>query len=346
MKTIVKIEIAILVVVVLVGAGMVLLSEGLLDWFRDPVVIEQNPVPIATDAATEATDPEEPETEADPAEAEEPVQTQPENIQAEPTEPRLLTATKYFAYDIREGEYLQKLGDADERLYPASITKLLSTYVILQHMKPEDTVTVGDAMTLVQEDSSVAGLIEGDSLTVEQLIAAMMLPSGNDAAQVAAAAAGRKMAGDESLPALDAVQVFVKEMNATAKELGLKNSHFENPDGFHHENHYTTMNDLVTLSEIVLAEPVILKYASRATDSVLLPDRTLEWTNTNMLLHPDAETYLPNTIGLKTGYTGEAGSCLMSAFFMEDRLLLIGVFGCPAYTMDRYLDTVAIYNNL
>ena len=77
---------------------------------------------------------------------------------------------------------------------------------------------------------------------------------------------------------------------------------------------------------------------------IALQDRTENWKNTNALLHPQLETYIPATIGLKTGYTGDAGSCLLSAFFMEDRLLIIGVFGCPAYTEDRYLDTVELFN--
>ena len=95
MKTIVKIEIAILVVVVLVAAGMILLSEGFLDWFRDPVVIEQNPTPVATDAPTESSQPE--ETEAVEPQEEEPTQPQAEDT-PEPTEPRVITAAKYFAY--------------------------------------------------------------------------------------------------------------------------------------------------------------------------------------------------------------------------------------------------------
>ena len=345
MKTIVKIEIVILVLVILVGGGMVLLSEGFLDWFRDPVIQERSATPVATDAPTEATVPE--ETEELPGETEAPAETEPQEIEGQTVaEPRIITATKFFAYDVREAEYLACLGDADEKLYPASITKLLSVRVLMKHMDPAETVVVGDALTLVQPDSSVADLKEGDSLTVEQLVAAMMLPSGNDAAQVAAVAAGRKLAGDETLSAAEAVQVFVKEMNREAKDLGMTNSHFANPDGFHHEDHYTTMADLIKLCEKVLADEVTLKYTSRASDAVVLSDRTLEWKNTNMLLHPETQAYIPSTIGLKTGYTGEAGSCLISAFFEEDRLLLIGVFGCPAYTEDRYLDTVEIYNSL
>ena len=106
------------------------------------------------------------------------------------------------------------------------------------------------------------------------------------------------------------------------------------------------MNDLVKLCKTVLTNQTILKYTSRLEETVELPDRTLEWENTNFLLDSESETYLPNTIGLKTGYTGKAGSCLVSAFFMEDRIWLIGVFGCPAYTPDRYIDTLAIYNSI
>ena len=173
----------------------------------------------------------------------------------------------------------------------------------------------------------------------------MLLPSGNDAAQVAAVAAGRSIGGS-NLPYEEAVKVFVAEMNRQAEILGMENSHFANPDGFHHEDHYTTIDDLVRLCEVVLTEPAILKYTGMAVDSVRLGDRELEWMNTNTLLHDDAALYQSNTIGLKTGYTEKAGNCLISAFFMEDRILLIGVFGCPAFSEDRYLDTIAIYNSL
>lgn len=331
MKTIVKIEIAILILVVLVAAGMVMVSEGVLNLFFEPVVRVREAPSIPTETAVMAVSEEE---------------TLPQTTEA-PDQAELLelTAKRYFAYDVREGTYLAKQGDADEKLYPASITKLLTAHVVLQYMKPEDTVVVGDALTLVHEDSSTAGLAEGDTLTVEQLISAMMLPSGNDAAQVAAVAAGRVMGGKD-LDCQAAVSIFVSEMNKQAQDLGMTGSHFENPDGWHHENHYTTMNDLVILSKKVLANPLILKYTGLAEDSVQMADRTLEWKNTNFLLHSQGEAYIPNTIGLKTGYTDAAGSCLISAFFEGDRLWIIGVFGCPAYTMDRYLDTVDIYNSL
>ena len=90
----------------------------------------------------------------------------------------------------------------------------------------------------------------------------------------------------------------------------------------------------------------MMGYVSRMQETVETKGRTLEWDNTNLLLHDGTELYRENAMGMKTGYTSKAGSCLVSAFFMEDRILLIGVFGCPAFTQDRYLDTVAIYNNI
>ena len=348
MKTIIKIEIVILVLVLLVGAGMVLVSEGFLELLYDPVIVEQKPEPIATDGVAVPLSEDEPESVAAP-EVTVPLQeTVPEETQAEEAEkkePRKLTAKKYFVYDIREEAYLMKKGKGSDKLYPASITKLLSAYVVLQHMKPEDTVEVGDAMKLVAWDSSVAGLKEGDKLTVEQLVAAMMLPSGNDAAQVAAVATGRVIAG-KNIGYREAVDVFMKEMNKQAKKIGMKNSHFVSPDGYHHDEHYTTMDDLVALCKKVLTNETILKYTSRAKDALILPDRTVEWKNTNALLHPGHKAYLSNTIGLKTGFTSKAGNCLVTAFFEPDRIILVGVFGCPRQTDDRYLDTVAIYESI
>lgn len=327
MKTIIKVEIVILAVLVLAAVGASLMMSGLLDT-SEPILVQRTPEPIPTDAPEAVVE---------------------ESYQQEATEPKEapeVAATRYFAYDLRQDTYLRTLGDVDEPIYPASITKLLTCYVVLQHMEPEDTVTVGDAISLVEEDSSVADLQEGDVLTVEQLIAAMMLPSGNDAAQVAAVATGRVIAGYEDLPCEQAKEVFVKEMNVQAELLGMHNSHFVSPDGWHDENHYTTMADLVTLSRVVLQNQTILKYTTRAKETVQLSDRELEWENTNFLLYEGGEAYVPSAIGLKTGYTGAAGGCLVSAFFETDRVILIGVFGGPGFTMDRYLDTVAIYNSL
>ena len=330
MRLIRKMVFVLLVLVLLAGAiGFAVYGETN-GFFDEPVIAEREIPTIPTEMPAEAVVLPEPK----------PAETVKEN------DPREITAKQYFAYDLRKDVFLAQRGDGDAKLYPASITKLLTCQVILKHMQPDTEVVVGDALNLVQYDSSVAGLVEGDRLTIEQLIAAMLLPSGNDAAQVAAVAAGRAIAEDETISYTEAVEVFVEEMNREAQTLGMTNSHFANPDGFHHEDHYTTMNDLVTLCKTVLAEPAMLKYTSRLEETVELADRELEWVNTNLLLDSQEAVYLPNAIGMKTGYTSKAGSCLISAFFMEDRILLIGVFGCPAFTDDRYIDTVTIYNSI
>lgn len=331
MKLILKIEIILLVIVVLVGAGMVMAAEGVFELFHEPVIAQREATPLPTDAPLE------------PIVLPESV-VQPETAEAQEIS-RNITADNYFAYDIREDAYLAKMGDSEEKLYPASITKLLTSYVVLQHMDPEETVKVGDALNLVQPDSSVAKLQAGDELTVSQLIAGMLLPSGNDAAQTIAVAVGRKLGGS-NLPYYEAVDVFVAEMNRQAELLGMTNSHFANPDGFHDNDHYTTMDDLVVLCKTVLTDPVMLGYTSRVEESVEVQGRTLKWENTNILLHSEEDLYHANVIGMKTGYTRRAGNCLISAFFEQDRVILIGVFGCPGFTEDRYYDTVAIYESL
>lgn len=330
MKKIIKIEVVLLILVLVAAVGVTLAAKGLL-FVKEPVLVERTPEPIPQDTQV--------------------VQEAEETIPAataspDRAEPPQVAATRYFAYDVRREEYLCKEGDEQEKLYPASITKLLTSYVVLQYLDPQQTVVVGDALSLVDPDSSVAELQEGDELTVEQLIAGMMMPSGNDAAQVAAVEAGRAIAGDSSLDCESAKQVFVDEMNVQAQRLGMENSHFMNPDGWHHEDHYTTMADLVTLAKVVLNNQTMLKYTGKATETVLLGDREVYWENTNFLLYQDLDVYIPNTIGLKTGYTEAAGGCLVSAFFETDRIILIGVFGGPGFTMDRYEDTAAIYNSL
>lgn len=331
MKAIVKIEIILLVLVVLVAAGMILASEGVFALFFAPEVAEYDSLPVPEEDVfmpPQATEPWEEET----------GEKDWDNWQ--------ITATEYFLYDIRREENLSQKGEGDKRIYPASITKLLTCYTLLQHMQPDAKITVGDAMELVQFDSSIAELQEGDVITVERLVEAMLMVSGNDAAQVAAVAAGRSLAGDSSLSAEAAVEVFAREMNRQAEALGMKNSHFVNPDGFHHDDHYTTMDDLVILCRTVLTNQTILKYVGLLSDAVEFPDRTLKWYNTNLFLYEDLGFYMPNALGLKTGYTEQAGNCLVSAFFREDTVWIIGVFGCASGNENRYKDTLAIYNSI
>lgn len=272
---------------------------------------------------------------------------------------RQLLAQQYFVYDVNNDTFVTSSATPDERVWPASVTKLFTAYVAMQFVEPDRPITAGDALDQVAWGSSVAKLGKGDTLTAEQLVEAMLLPSGNDAAYVLAAEAGKIIADDFSMNGVAAVMTFMEEMNRQAKEVGMTGSHFVNPDGIHSDDHYMSYADLCLLGKLSLQNETIMKYANVARDVVSLPSQLgassvtvgesnlepgqVEWKNTNKLIHEDSDYYCPYAIGLKTGQTPTAGSCLLSAFEMDGKQWIIGVFGCPEED-DRFDDTIQLFN--
>lgn len=275
--------------------------------------------------------------------------TLPETTEAEPTwmtfpADRVLTAQQAFVYDCQSDTFSYLMGNQNDKVYPASITKLFTAYVALQFLEPEDLITAGDALELVGVGSSIAEIEEGNVLSVEMLVEAMLLPSGNDAAYILAAEAGRKLKEDTSISASAAVSAFLKEMNGQARALGMSGTHFTNPDGYHDYDHYTTYADLVTIGNLALKNETIMKHAAVSSDNAVFESgQTKKWKNTNSLVDPKSEYYCPYATGLKTGQTPSAGSCLLSSFDAEGRQYLIGVFGCPEIE-DRFEDTLQLLN--
>ena len=225
----------------------------------------------------------------------------------------------------------------------AHITKLFSAWVALQILDPDTVITAGKELGLLQPGSSTAYIAYGSSLTARMLVEAMMLPSGNDAAYVLAAAAGRKLKEDDTLSAKKAVAAFVEEMNRRAQEVGLANSHFENPDGYHGENHYSCPGDLATIGELALGNEIISEFVKLQQDSVRFASgETITWYNTNRLLNPESAWYSKHAIGMKTGYTQEAGYCLLAAFQEEERQYLVGIFDADN-KLSRYTDAITLF---
>ncbi len=255
---------------------------------------------------------------------------------------RALTAKQYFVYDCEAATFLTASAGSGERIYPASITKIFTAYVALQYLQADKIITADKALDMVHPGSSVAELEKGDQLSVRLLIEAMMLPSGNDAAYVLAVAAGRVIAGNSATPK-DAVSAFVDAMNRQAKALGMQQTHFANPDGIHMDSHYSSFADLALMGTLALEDPVLMTYVRTAQDTVTLASGQKQWKNTNALIQPDSQYYCPYAIGLKSGQTPSAGSCLLSAFEYEGRTLVIGVFGCPDVE-DRFADTLQLFN--
>lgn len=347
MKKLIFVEVVVLVL--LIGVALFVVSDPA-HLQTDPSVTDSTPASASVTGdppgqADNETPTEEPTEEPTaPPETEPPVVVEMEDNWAELLAGHTLTAGEYFVYDINSGVFLDLSdGITDTPVYPASITKLWAAYVALQYIDPEDTVTVGSELTMIDADSSLAHLQQGDTLTAEQLVAAMLLPSGNDATYVLATEVGRILMNNPDMRADWAIERFVYQMNSLAKNKGMKESNFITPDGIHDENHYISATDMLIIGRLSLENPVISKYAASVTETVTLSgDRSLTWKNTNYLLDPDSQYYCSYAVGLKTGYTTPAGNCLLSAFQVGNRHLLIGVFGCPG-SNDRFADTLLLF---
>lgn len=247
-----------------------------------------------------------------------------------------MEVSQILIYDTKSDEILYLKSVEGDKLYPASITKLYSSYVALQYLEPNEILTAGDELELVKKGSSMAYIYRNQRVSVRTVIQGMMLPSGNDAAMILAANAGRRIAGDESLAAAEAVDVFVDEMNRMAEELGFEKSHFANPDGFHVGAHYTCLKDMARIAKLALENSVISYYIRLFEAEVTYASgQGNTWKNTNLYLDPENGFYRGDAVGMKTGYTSQAGSCLMSAFRHKDTTIVVGMFGC-SNEYDRY----------
>lgn len=240
-----------------------------------------------------------------------------------------VTSPYTILIDANTKEILYINCEPDEKIYPASTTKVLTALVALKYCDPDVVFKPGDEQSLLASDSSVAYIKSGHALTLDMLIEGMMLPSGGDAAYTIAAGVGRIIAGDASLSGVSAVKIFVDEMNKYAsEELGLTASHFTCPDGYHDDDHYTTITDIMTVAYAALSEPIIMKYAGLKADDVKYASgHKNSWTNSNKLLDPDSPYYYEYTTGLKTGTTDEAGCCLISSAEHGGKKVIAGVFG-------------------
>lgn len=213
---------------------------------------------------------------------------------------------------VVDGDHGEVLYDhnAYERMYPASITKIMTSLVVLEavdkgELALDTPITASAAAVRVPAGSSTAGIKAGEILTVEQLLYCDLVPSANEACNILAEA----VAGTN--------EAFVDRMNAKAAELGMTGTHFVNPHGIHDDNHYTTAYDIYLMASAAMEYEIFRTIVSTAVYTLpatnLSAQRTLY--NTNGLLsnwYVAGYTYA-DAIGIKTGTTTEAGRCLAAA---------------------------------
>lgn len=265
-----------------------------------------------------------------------------------------LNAHSAFIFDCEKNDYLFKNQSLNKVIYPASITKLFSCYVALKYLTPEEEILLGSEQYLVPYDTSKAGFSAGQTVSVDALLHGALMPSGSDAVHALAAAAGKKILNNPNATARAAVDAFVDELNEQAQLLGMGNTHFVTPDGYHDSQHYISFHAFVTIARCAMNNPHILSICGKATATITYKDAqgailTRDLRSSNRLLHSKNsnnttnEYYIPHAVGLKTGTTSKAGACLMSVFMINGRCIIIGIFGCPDDTA-RWEDAIALWN--
>ena len=212
--------------------------------------------------------------------------------------------------------------NADKKMYPASTTKLMTALTVLQVMKPDDIVTIGDEISMIAADSSKAGFSKGQMVTVEELLEGLLISSGNDAAYVLAKAAGQEIFENnianegKTFTPVQCVQRFVFEMNKNVRDMNLENTNFTSPDGYDDENQYTTARDLSKIAIEAYENETILKICKMESKYSKTLNKT--WTSTNELMNKNGNYYFEYCLGMKTGSTGLAGKCLVSVAKKDD----------------------------
>lgn len=219
-----------------------------------------------------------------------------------------LAAEAAFLTDVSTGKVLYE-KNPDQPLFPASTTKIITALLLLEYAELDEVVTVGEEIKRIGPNSSTAKLKVGNKLTVAELVYAIMLPSGNDAAYTAAVYTARKASGIEQMGISEALTVFAELMNSRARELGAANTNFVVPDGYHDPDHISTARDLA----MITLEARNNQFLREAVATTEYHWQGVRWFNTNMLLHSEfPNAYFPWATGFKTGYTGNAGHCLVA----------------------------------
>lgn len=227
--------------------------------------------------------------------------------------------------DADAGTYLFEKNIHDRR-EPASLTKIMTCMLALEiigdewDIRKDETVTVTpEAFTDITAESSTSGLKAGEMIRLEDLIYCVMLQSANEGSNVLA------------IHLLGSTASFVDHMNRRAKELGCESTHFANPHGLPHAEHYTTALDVYTLAEQAVKTPHFMTVAH--TNRYVVPatnksaERILNTTNRLISTSAVSEYYYPAAKGIKTGFTDNAGYCLASTAEKDGRRLVSVVMG-------------------
>lgn len=224
-----------------------------------------------------------------------------------------IQAISAFSYDLTTNKVLFE-KNADSRLPMASLTKVMTAIVAVENMDARDQITISRRVAEIGENTM--GLTTGEKVTIEDLMYGLFLHSGNDAAE--ALAEGSPFGRDN----------FVYEMNKKAETLGLTNTRFTNPTGLEGDgNQYSTAKDLLVMTRYALDFDLIRKAASTY-------NHFITYTNSHKAFNLYNETNLlttyPGVKGFKTGYTEEAGLCLITYLEYKGHRIIAVILNSPS----------------
>jgi D-alanyl-D-alanine carboxypeptidase len=233
-----------------------------------------------------------------------------------PTPAPFITATAAYLIDADTGRVLYTL-DSTQQLPIASTTKIMTAIVTIENANPYQGVFVQQSdLDQVPTGASTAGLVVGDYFLLRTLLYGLMLPSGTDASLVIA----RVVAGSTAN--------FVAMMNEKARILHLTHTHFSSPHGYSSVNHYSSAADMVTLANYAMSNTLFANIVAQVAYYVRpsLYTHAYHWENTNALL-----TTYQGADGVKTGWTNDAGACLVFSAHRNGRHLIGVELQAPSY---------------
>lgn len=251
------------------------------------------------------------------------------------SEEPVLISEAAILIDNKTGKILYD-KNSNKKMYPASTTKIVTAILALENCNLDDVITVSyNAVMSIPDGYSTANLQIGEQLTVEQLLQVLLIHSANDAANVLAEYVG------------GSIDSFVSMMNTKINEIGLSDTHFTNTYGKHDENHYTTAHDLALIMQYCIKNESFRKISGSA--SCAIPATNLygprKYTSTNILVDPNNKNYYQYLTSGKTGFTTQAGDCLVSCSYKNDLELICVILGGKTVNdvSTRFSETKALY---
>lgn len=236
-----------------------------------------------------------------------------------------LSATAYCMIEVNSGGTLLLEKNSALKMYPASMTKIMTCILAIESNSLNDTVTISDKAA----STSYSDIKKGQRYIMSDLLHLVMLNSDNGAAQAVA----------EHLSSEN--DNFIDRMNDKAQELGMTSTKFVNPHGLHDSEHYSTASDMILLVQYAMMNAKFREFVSRTTRDVVTVDsshKLMKCRNLNRLL-----TRYNGCIGVKTGFTTPAGGCLASAAKRGDHIIYLVLMHCSP-PKQRFNESEALLN--